>query len=139
MTNDERKDIHNSDVPIVCQSCEARHRGICGALNGEQLLKLSKHTKRTSFSSSEQLVPEGEDVERYANILSGVVKLSKLLADGRQQIVGLQFAPDFLGRPFKQKSNTSAEAATEVRLCTFPKAVLGRFNKASPHPRTPPA
>ena len=57
-------------------------------------------------------MPEGVEVERYSNILSGVVKLSKLLADGRQQIVGLQFAPDFLGRPFKNKSETSAETAS---------------------------
>ncbi len=128
----ERKDIHNSDIPIVCQSCEARHRGICGALSGEQLLVLSKYTSRTTFKSSEQLVPEGGDVERYANILSGVVKLSKLLIDGRQQIVGLQFAPDFLGRPFKTKSKTTAEAATDVRLCTFPKTVLEDMIKQSP-------
>ena len=128
----EKKDIHNSDIPIICQSCEARHRGICGALSGDQLLSLSKHTIRTSFGSSEQLMPEGEEVERYANILSGVVKLSKLLVDGRQQIVGLQFAPDFLGRPFKSKNKTTAEAATEVRLCTFPKNVLEDMIKQSP-------
>ena len=77
-------------------------------------------------------MPEGEEVERYANILSGVVKLSKLLVDGRQQIVGLQFAPDFLGRPFKSKNKTTAEAATEVRLCTFPKKVLEDMIKQSP-------
>lgn len=132
MTQDERKDIHNSDIPIVCQSCEARHRGICGALNGDQLLHLSKFTNRTTYHSSEELVPEGENVERYANILSGVVKLSKLLADGRQQIVGLQFAPDFLGRPFKSKSDTAAEAATDVRVCSFPKTVLETMILESP-------
>ena len=41
-----RKDIHNSEVPVLCQSCEARHQGICGALNPEQLLALSRHTRR---------------------------------------------------------------------------------------------
>ena len=128
----ERKDIHNSKIPIVCQSCEARHRGICGALSGDQLLKLSKFTNQVTYNSSQQLVPEGEEVERYANILSGVVKLSKLLTDGRQQIVGLQFAPDFLGRPFKDKSETSAQAATDVRLCTFPKNILEEMIKKSP-------
>ena len=132
MSSGERKDIHNSDVPILCQSCEARHRGVCGALSDDQLLYLGKYTQRTSFDSSEQLMPEGEEVERYANILSGVVKLSKLLIDGRQQIVGLQFAPDFMGRPFKDKSETTAEAATEVRLCTFPKSVLESLIRQSP-------
>ncbi len=128
----ERLDIHNSDIPVVCQSCEARHRGICGALSPQQLLHLSKFTTKTSFESSDEMVMEGDEVDRYSNILSGVVKLSKLLADGRHQIVGLQFAPDFLGRPFKTKSSTSAEAATDVRLCTFPKTILEDMIVQSP-------
>jgi CRP/FNR family transcriptional regulator len=128
----ERKDIHNSEVPIVCRSCEARHQGICGALNSEQLLYLSKYTNRSTYGESHELVSDGEEVERYSNILSGVVKLSKLLADGRQQIVGLQFAPDFLGRPFKSTSDTSAEAVTDVRVCSFPKSVLETMMRDSP-------
>ncbi len=127
----ERKDIHNSEVPVVCRSCEARHRGICGVLSNDQLLYLSKYTNRTTYGESEELISDGEDVERYSNILSGVVKLSKLLVDGRQQIVGLQFAPDFLGRPFKSKSDTTAEAVTDVRVCSFPKSVLENMIRKS--------
>ncbi len=130
--SEERKDIHNSEIPVVCRSCEARHRGICGVLTPDQLLYLSKFTNRTIYSESEELVSNGEQVERYANILSGVVKLSKLLIDGRQQIVGLQFAPDFLGRPFKSKSETTAEAVTDVRVCSFPKSVLETMIQKSP-------
>lgn len=119
-----REDIHTSGVPVICSACEARHNGVCGALDNEQLVQLSKHTTKQVYSAQEELVSAGEDVHQYSNILSGVVKLTKLLADGRQQIVGLQFAPDFLGRPFKRCSNTSAEAATDVRVCSFPRAVL---------------
>lgn len=127
-----REDIHNSDVPNVCVSCEARHRGICGALSPEQLTQLSKHTSKHVYASSEELVAAGTDIDRYANILSGAVKLTKLLADGRQQIVGLQFAPDFLGRPFKKQSSVSAEAATDVRVCSFPKSALEEMMRQSP-------
>ncbi|TIO50690.1 MAG: Crp/Fnr family transcriptional regulator, partial [Mesorhizobium sp.] len=56
---------------------------------------------------------------------------SKSLSDGRQQIVGLQFAPDFLGRPFKVESSINAEAATAVTLCSFPRAAVERIMKAS--------
>ncbi|TIM79629.1 MAG: Crp/Fnr family transcriptional regulator, partial [Mesorhizobium sp.] len=51
--------------------------------------------------------------------------------DGRQQIVGLQFAPNFLGRPFKVESSINAEAATAVTLCSFPRAAVERMMKAS--------
>ncbi|TIS29410.1 MAG: Crp/Fnr family transcriptional regulator, partial [Mesorhizobium sp.] len=28
-----RQDIHSAGIPVLCQSCEARHRGVCGALD----------------------------------------------------------------------------------------------------------
>lgn len=127
-----RKNIHNSEVPAVCRSCEARHQGICGALSAEQLTHLSKHTSKHVYDSAEELIAAGEDIHSYANILSGVVKLTKLMADGRQQIVGLQFAPDFMGRPFRASSDVTAEAATSVRVCSFPKNVLEQIISDSP-------
>jgi len=86
----------------------------------------------------QKIVPAGQTVSSdaeegtaFANIVSGVIKLSKTLADGRQQIVGLQFAPDFLGRTFAAANPHTAEAATNVELCVFPKndfeAVLAKY------------
>ncbi len=124
--------IHNSEIPLVCQSCEARHGGICGALSPEQLVELSKHTERTVIESATEISTAANKQHHYANILSGVVKLSKLLSDGRQQIVGLQFAPDFLGRPFSREASVTAEAATDVRVCSFPKKILENLIKESP-------
>ena len=127
-----RKDIHNSDMPAICRACEARHNGICGALTPLQLKKLNRFTKQYRFESGNELISAGEDIHRYSNILRGVVKLSKLLADGRQQIVGLQFAPDFMGRLFREQSEVIADAATDVTLCSFPKAVLEELVRESP-------
>jgi CRP/FNR family transcriptional regulator len=127
-----RQDVHNSEIPVLCQSCEARHRGICGVLPAEKLLQLAKHSSKQQFESQHEIQGEGEKVERYATILRGIVKLSKLAPDGRKQIVGLQFAPDFLGRPFARESGVSVEATTEVRICSFPRAVLDEIVKQSP-------
>ena len=52
--------------------------------------------------------------------MSGVVKLEKSSPDGRQQIVGLLFPPDFLGRAFGKRNPYFAVAATPVQLCSFP-------------------
>ena len=132
MTKDARKDIHNSSVPLVCQACEVRHRGVCGALNEEQLLKLSEQTKRHAVSHAAELKNGGRSADRHANIMSGVVKLSKLMADGRQQIVGLQFAPDFVGRPFAADEDITIEAATDVRVCSFPRKTLEELMEQEP-------
>lgn len=120
----QRFDIHNSDVPIVCRSCEARHQGICGALTPSQLSTLSKNTTMQSIPAEQQFGMEGDKPVAYSNIISGIVKLSKLMADGRQQIVALQFAPDLVGRPFDITNKTSIEAATDLKLCSFPRKAL---------------
>jgi len=119
-----RKDIHNSEVPVLCQSCEARHQGICGALSPEQLSTLARSTRRVRKDAGEELMADAMPISSYANVLRGVIKLSKVLEDGRQQVVGLQFAPDLLGRPFAAESRVSAECASEVELCVIPKPAL---------------
>ncbi|MEQ8306764.1 MAG: Crp/Fnr family transcriptional regulator [Hoeflea sp.] len=127
-----RKDIHNSELPVLCRACEARHRGVCGALSPSQLVSLNKQSTRKSVEAGTELIGESQETKNYANIISGVVKLTKMMSDGRQQIVGLQFAPDFLGRPFRIDSGISADAATDVNVCSFPKTVIERMIKESP-------
>lgn len=124
-----RKDIHTDGIPVLCASCEARHRGLCGALEPDQLVTLARQSHKHKAGEGQELVGDAEQIEVYSNVLAGVVKLTKTLSDGHQQIVGLQFAPDFLGRPFRAESAINAEAATEVSLCSFPKAAMDRMMK----------
>jgi CRP/FNR family transcriptional regulator len=101
-------------------------------LEPPQLGRLGRQTARREVEAGAVLVAAGQRVETYANILSGVVKLVKPMADGRQQIVGLQFAPDFLGRPFSDTSEVAAEAGSKVRLCVFPRPALEALVRESP-------
>ena len=132
MSRTERSDIHNSELPIVCRACEARHKGVCGALNPSQLTELAKHSSRQTYEPAYVIAADGNAVERYSNIMTGVVKLAKVTADGRQQIVGLQFAPDFVGRPFRKTSDYDVEAATSLKVCSFPRQVLDTLVTQSP-------
>lgn len=127
-----RNDIQTDSIPSLCASCEARHRGICAALDAAQLIALARSSHKHRVGEGEELVGEAENVESYSNVLSGVVKLTKTLSDGRQQIVGLRFAPDFLGRPFRMESKLNAEAATKVSLCSFPRGAVERMMKEQP-------
>lgn len=130
--DNSRKDIHNSEIPRLCLSCEARHKGVCGVLTPVQLTKLSKYTNRFKLENN-KIISSPDGVEKnFANLLNGVVKLTKLMADGRQQIVGLQFAPDLIGRPFMNNSTVTAEAATDIHVCSFPKKILEELLAESP-------
>ncbi|WP_127145360.1 Crp/Fnr family transcriptional regulator [Pelagibacterium montanilacus] len=127
-----RLDIHNSDVPVLCRSCEVRHKGMCGALAPEQLLALAGHTQTVRHKAGTELLADDAEITSYANVMRGVVKLSKMLEDGRQQLVGLQFAPDFLGRLYGSQNALAAEAASDVEICRIPKAALERLVKEYP-------
>jgi CRP/FNR family transcriptional regulator len=88
-------------------------------LSQEELHDLNRIARPRIVPAGQVISGGGEDVV-FANIVSGVIKLTKSLSDGRQQIVGLQFPPDFLGRTHGDPSTYFAEAATDVELCVFP-------------------
>nr|WP_027489131.1 Crp/Fnr family transcriptional regulator [Allorhizobium undicola] len=121
-----------AEAPQVCKGCEARHGGVCSTLSVLQLIELNRHSTRRKVCAGDEVIGQGEQIAAYSNILNGVVKLSKMMADGRQQIVGLQFAPDFMGRPFYKESSLTAEAATDAEICAFPRAVIDRIVAEAP-------
>ena len=89
-------------------------------------------SRQRVLQPGEPILSAGDTISWFGNIVSGAVKLTKLLSDGRQQIVGLQFPPDFLGRAFKERSPYYVEAATEVELCIFPKPAFEKILKEKP-------
>ncbi|KQT50661.1 hypothetical protein ASG43_05065 [Aureimonas sp. Leaf454] len=111
----------NQDEPAACVGCEARHRGICGALEGSELAQMSRASSRRVVAAGCNIGRIFGQTDSLSNILSGAVRLSKRLPDGRQQIVGLQFAPMLVGRPFDRDDTIEAAAAGPVRLCTIPR------------------
>src|SRR5262249_57473822 len=73
------------------------------------------------------IMSDQEPVTFFANVISGTIKLTKGIADGRQQIVGLLFPPDFLGRTFSRSNPYFAEAASDVEVCVFPSEAFERL------------
>ena len=115
-----------------CDTCAIRHRAVCGALSSEELAMMNAISRQRVLQPGEPILSAGDPIGWFGNIVTGAVKLTKLLSDGRQQIVGLQFPPDFLGRAFKERSPYFAEAATEVELCIFPKPAFEKILKEKP-------
>ena len=130
--NTPRKDIHNSDVPKLCQSCDVRHKGMCGALNANELVDFAKFTRVVKVSAGDVLLQEQGPIRSYANVMRGVLKLTKTMADGRQQIVGLQFAPDFVGRLHQDESPVRVEACSDVEVCSITSNALRKMLEENP-------
>jgi len=105
-----------------CNTCAIRHRAICDALSASEIQSLNRISRSRTVRAGQMILGEGQARSVFANIVSGVVKLTKTLDDGRQHIIGLLFASDFLGRAFRDENPYFAEAATDVELCVFPTA-----------------
>lgn len=126
------KDAAEFQVPVLCLGCEARITGICSALEPSELVRMASHTHKIRHGAGSRVSGESDPITSYANVMRGVIKLSKVMEDGAQQVVGLQFAPDFLGRLYGNESTVTVEAATEVHLCVVPRGALERMVATTP-------
>jgi CRP/FNR family transcriptional regulator len=84
---------------IACETCVVRNRAICSSLDAEELKALNNIGRRRTLEPGESLMWEGEDSVLVANVIDGVLKLSTGTEDGREQIVGVVYPSDFIGRP----------------------------------------
>jgi CRP/FNR family transcriptional regulator, anaerobic regulatory protein len=119
-------------LPKHCEVCAIRSRAVCGALSAEELDAMNRIAQRKQVPAGTVIMHEGETTDCFANVLDGVVKLTKTMTDGRQHIVGLLFPADFLGRTMREESPYRAEAATAAELCLFPRRDFERIMRRYP-------
>ncbi|KAB2919824.1 MAG: Crp/Fnr family transcriptional regulator [Hyphomicrobiaceae bacterium] len=101
----------------ACTICAVRQKALCRGLPEDQQGRLNRTAYHRHYDAGRFISGADQRQDWFATVLSGVIKLTKSLPDGRQQIVGLLFPADFLGRPFRGRSPFTAEAATAVELC----------------------
>lgn len=118
---------------LACGSCPAHHTGLCVGLGEVELGALIRTCRRTELPAGATIATAGAPIREVHNIVSGIVRLSKALPDGREQIVGLLYPSDFLGTAFEEVASFTAEAATPVRLCSFERRAFEAALRA--HPR----
>jgi len=117
---------------LRCHTCSIHNTGLCGALDDEAIARLGRIARRRRLSRGTVITRAGDPSVEVHNIVNGLVKLSKLLPDGREQIVGLLHPSDFLGCTFRETCDVTAEAATDVELCSFDKAAFERLLGETP-------
>lgn len=120
-------------VNHVCADCAVRDTALCAALTNDELDRLNRVGRRQKLSKGQTLQFAGDQSLVFANVVEGVLKLSTSTSDGREQIVGLLYPADFLGRLFAVQVAYDCTAVTDVDLCVFPRrgfeAALNDFQK----------
>jgi len=115
-----------------CAECVVRNHAICSALAPDEVDALNRTGRRHSIKRGQVLIWEGDESLLVANVIEGVLKLSTSTADGREQIVGVVYPSDFIGRPFGRNTQHTVTALTDARLCSFTRSAFDGFARQHP-------
>jgi CRP/FNR family transcriptional regulator len=116
-----------------CADCSVRASSVCAALDKAELRGLEHLGRHVHFSSCETVFAQEEMTTSFYNLLEGVMRLYKLLPDGRRQIVGFALPGDFLGMTASPRHGFSADAIGAVVVCQFSRTPFARFIEDKPH------
>lgn len=116
-----------------CGDCAIRRFSVCAALDKAELGELAHLGRHIHFESCETVFAQEEMTTSFYNLLEGVMRLYKLLPDGRRQIVGFSLPGDFLGLAASARHSLSADAIGPVTVCRFSKAPFARFIEDKAH------
>lgn len=117
--------VHSLPHASACRACPGRN-GVCATVRVSELDRLGAMRTSQTVAPGTTFIDEGSPSLHVFTVVDGVVKLFKLLADGRRQVVGFLVAGDIFGFVPGDKYTVSAEAVSLVTLCRFPRRQLER-------------
>jgi CRP-like cAMP-binding protein len=116
-----------------CEQCIVRQFSSLKALNKDDLLKMADCKTSYTIKKGEPIFEEGEITKGVFCIKDGICKLSKLSANGKDQIVKLVKPGELLGQRSmisEEPANLSAVALEDMEVCFIPKnEIMGFFNE----------
>jgi CRP/FNR family transcriptional regulator, anaerobic regulatory protein len=115
-----------------CSECSIRWLTVCAALDAAELRELARLSRHMHFSAGETVFAQEEMTTSFYNLQDGIMRLYKLLPDGRRQIIGFALPGDFLGLAASSRHNVSADAIGPVELCSFSRSDFARFSEDKP-------
>ncbi len=105
-----------------CSGCQVRERALCSTLSDGELARLNAISRQKHIERGATLMWAGDEGVVCGNVIAGMLKMTAFAADGREQIVGLLYPGDFVGRPQAGELPFSIAALTDSHLCIFPRA-----------------
>lgn len=118
-------------VPGPCAPCPVRHKTICAAVSHGELAQLAAIQTTLKFAPGQQIFQQHDEARSLYNVVAGVVRAYRMLADGRRQITGFLYPGDFVGFAHDEAYAYGTDAVTPVTLCRYPRgafdAVLARL------------
>jgi CRP/FNR family transcriptional regulator len=110
-----------------------RALGVCSALSPDEMAEFVRFSQVVHLPAKAALLEQDEPADHIYNLTQGVVRLYRLLADGRRQIVGFALPGDFLGLAMSRTNIFSADAVAPVAACRFSRESFAGYVDSKPH------
>lgn len=110
-----------------CDQCIVRQLNSLKELSKEELIRISDCKTSTVVKKGEVLFDEGEHINGVFCIRDGVCKVSKMSANGKDQIIKLIKKGDLIGERSlvsNEASNLKAVALNDMEVCFIPKGEI---------------
>jgi CRP/FNR family transcriptional regulator len=108
----------------LCDRCGSRVAGLCRPLDAAGLDEVSNASAQITLPARSTIFREGDAAGRVFTLIDGFAKLTRLLPDGKQQVVGFRFAGDVIGYTTRPAYGFDAELLTNARLCRLDRPQL---------------
>jgi CRP/FNR family transcriptional regulator len=102
-----------------CDTCQVRTISACASLDANDRGRLVSIMRTVEFEAHRLIFMETAPAQNLFSVTEGVIKIYKMLADGRRQITGFLFPGDFLGLIQSESYAYTAETVTKAKLCQF--------------------
>ncbi len=103
-----------------CEFCSARRSSVCSFLDDSGLVRLQASSTTQLISKRQFLCYQGEESRSIFIVVDGLVRLYRILPDGRRQVTGFLGPGDLLGSLKRSRaSHCTAQAVNDVIVCTF--------------------
>lgn len=108
----------------VCGACGSRVAGLCRPLDAASLDDVLAETEQLSLGARDMLFNEGDRAGHVFTLVQGTAKLTRLLPDGREQVLGFRFAGDVLGYTGADTYPFAAQLLTPAQVCRLERRKL---------------
>ena len=118
-----------------CENCIIRQFNSLRAMSKEELKAVSDSKVTRTIRKGESLFEEGEKLGGVMCVRNGVSKLSKLSANGKDQIVKLATKGEVMGQRSvvaEEATNLSAVAVSDMEVCFIPKDSINKALHKNP-------
>lgn len=94
--------------------------------------ELDSLSRLRRYRSGQSVIEENVHTDFVGTVQSGILRMQKTFADGRQHVVGLLVEGDMFGRVFDGAIEFSIEAATDAEICIYPRTPFETLLVRSP-------